>query len=57
LLGLANGDSLGDKLRAANVGSAVGLELGASDGDSRGLADSNSLGDELGAADDNDVVG
>ncbi len=57
--GLVDGDSLGDELGAADgkdvvgciigppVSSAVGLELGASDGDSLGLADGDSLGDEL----------
>jgi hypothetical protein len=69
LLGLVDGDSLGDELGAADgkdvvgcitgppVSSAVGLKLGASDGDSVGLADGDSLGDKLGAADGNDVIG
>jgi hypothetical protein len=69
LLGLVDGDSLGEELGAADgkdvvgciicppVGSAVGLKFGASDGDSVGLADGDSLGDKLGAADGNDVIG
>ena len=69
LLGLVDGDSLGDELGAADgkdvvgciigapVSSAVGLKLGASDGDSLGLADGDSLSDEVGAADGKDVVG
>ncbi len=68
MLGLVNGNSLGDKLGADDgkdvvgciigplVSSALGLELGASDDDSRGLAYGDSLGDELGAAIGNDVV-
>jgi hypothetical protein len=69
LLGLVDGDSLGEELGAADgkdvvgciigppVGSAVGFKLGASDDDSVGQADGVSLGNKLGEANGNDVIG
>ena len=69
LLGLVDGDSLGDELGAADgkdvvgcitgppVRSAIGVKLGASDSDSIRVVDGDSLGDKLGAADSKDVVG